>query len=592
VLDEVVFRGEAAKWRDVAGKIEWLETIDGGEGYKIKKLRYEAVPGLWIPALLYEPTKLDGKAPVFLNVNGHDGAGKVAKYKQIRCINMAKRGIIALNLEWIGMGQLRGPGFTHYKLNQLDLCGTSGVAPFYLAMKRGIDILLAHEHADATRVGVAGLSGGGWQTIIISSLDPRVTLSNPVAGYSSFLTRIGNHSDLGDSEQTPVDLAATGDYAHLTAMLAPRVALLTYNEKDNCCFAAPHALPPLLEAARPVYQLLSKAENLHDHINYDPGTHNFERDNREALYKVIGRHWFADRADYSPNEIDSEAEVKTAEQLTVELPEGNLDLQKLAAGLMEHLPASDKADRESLRSTLRLPMAASKPSGAPAEIPLAIKGQTHVTFWKLRLGDAWTVPAVEFLQDRSQGLSIVIADGGRSSASSQIEQILKSGRSVLAIDPFYLGESKIAKRDFLFALLVSSVGERPLGVQAQQLIQIAQFCKASRGHKDVRLHAIGPRTSLMALAAAACDERAIDGVELSGSLGSLKEVIEQGGQVDKTPEQFCFGLLATADIAQMAALVAPREVRFVEPSDRVKQELAGLKQIYADHGKQFDPLAP
>ena len=590
VLDQVVFRGEAAKWRDATGKVEWLETIDGGAGYKIKKLRYEAVPGLWIPALLYEPEKFDGKQPVFLNVNGHDGVGKSAQYKQIRCINLARRGIIALNLEWIGMGQLRGPGNSHYKLNQLDLCGTSGVAPFYLAMKRGIDILLAHEHADPARVGVAGLSGGGWQTIFISALDPRVTLANPVAGYSSFLTRIGNHSDLGDSEQTPVDLAATGDYAHLTAMLAPRVALLTYNEKDNCCFAAPHALPPLLEAARPVYQLLAKAENLHDHINYDPGTHNFERDNREALYKVIGRHWYPDVATFSPNEIDSQAEIKTAEQLNVELPADNLDLQKLAAGLMQNLPAG-RADRDALSAVLRLPSASKKSSAAPADIPVNIVGQTHVSFWKLRLGDEWTVPAVEFLQDRSQGLSIVIADGGRSAAASEIEQILKQGRSVLAIDPFYLGESKIAKRDFLFALLVSSVGERPLGLQVRQLLDIAQIWK-TRGSKDVRLHAFGPRTSLMALAAAASDERAIDRVELTGSLGSLKEVIEQGGQVDKTPEQFCFGLLATADVAQMAALVAPRELKFMQPSERVQKELAALKQVYADHGKQFDPLAP
>ena len=60
-LEKVVFRGEAAKWRDAPGKVEWLETIEGGEGYKIKKLRYEAIPGIWIPALLYEPVKLDGK---------------------------------------------------------------------------------------------------------------------------------------------------------------------------------------------------------------------------------------------------------------------------------------------------------------------------------------------------------------------------------------------------------------------------------------------------------------------------------------------------------------------------------------------------
>ncbi|HVW38964.1 MAG TPA: acetylxylan esterase, partial [Pirellulales bacterium] len=179
VLRNVVFRGEAASWRDAETKVEWQETISGGPGYRIKKLRYEALPGTWIPALLYEPETLAGKVPVMLNVNGHDGNGKAADYKQLRCINQAKRGMLALNVEWFGMGQLRTDDFVHSRMNQLDLCGTSGIAPFYLAMKRGIDVLLAHEHADPSRVGVAGLSGGGWQTIFISSLDTRVTFCNP-----------------------------------------------------------------------------------------------------------------------------------------------------------------------------------------------------------------------------------------------------------------------------------------------------------------------------------------------------------------------------------------------------------------------------
>ena len=565
VLEQVVFRGEAAKWRDYQGKVEWLLAAEKHDGYTIKKLRFEAVPGLWVPGLLYEPEKLDGKAPVFLNVNGHDGAGKAAGYKQIRCINLARRGIISLNLEWFGMGQLRGPGFSHYKLNQLDLCGTSGVAPFYLAMKRGLDILLEHEYADSARVGVAGLSGGGWQTIFISALDPRVTLTNPVAGYSSYLTRIRNHSDLGDSEQTPVDLAATGDYAHLTAMLAPRVALLTFNEKDNCCFAAPHALPPLLEAARPVYSLLSAADNLHEHINYDPGTHNFERDNREALYKVIGQHWFGGDAAYSPNEIECQADVRTAEQLAVELPADNLDLQTLAQRVMRGLP-EPQGNREELRAVLRLTEKAGPLKATAGDKDDAPPGTT-VARWKLNLGGEWTVPVVEIHRGSRAKTAIVIADGGRASVASEVAALLAEGNSVLAVDPFYLGESKIEKRDFLFALLVSSVGQRPLGVQAQQLQQLAKWRKTELKETAVSLHAFGPRTSLMALAAAASDsaESSIDGLVLHGSLGSLQEVIDQGGQVDKTPEQFCFGLLATADIPQMAALVAPRPVQFVRP---------------------------
>ena len=115
--------------------------------------------------------------------------------------------MLALNLEWFGMGQFRDGGYRHGQINQIDLCGAGGVATHYLAMTRGLDVLLALEHADPERVAVTGLSGGGWQTIFISALDPRVKLSNPVAGYSSFLTRVRHFSDLGDSEQTPCDMA-------------------------------------------------------------------------------------------------------------------------------------------------------------------------------------------------------------------------------------------------------------------------------------------------------------------------------------------------------------------------------------------------
>ena len=568
-LDEVVFRGEAAAWRDFEGQVEWLETIDGGEGYQIKKLRFEAVPGLWVPALLYEPAKLDGKAPVMLNVNGHDGKGKAADYKQIRCINQAKRGILALNLEWFGMGQLRSPGFSHSKLNQLDLCGTSGVATHFLAMKRAVDILLAHPNADATRVGVAGLSGGGWQTIFFSSLEPRVTLANPVAGYSSYLTRIHHYSDLGDSEQTPVDLAATADYAHLTAMLAPRVALLTFNEKDNCCFAAPHALPPLLEAARPVYQLLGKAENLHEHINYDPGTHNFLRDNREALYKVIGQHWYAGNTAFSPNEIECDVDLKTAEQLTVELPADNLDLQQLAQRLSQVLPKKlDPAERrEALARVLRV----GKHQRLPIEYQVSKveAGQDHygaveLTAWQLSIGEAWTVAAVEITPPGAKATVLVLADDGRAATAEVIEKHLAMGTRVVAVDPFYFGESKIKNKDWLFALLVSSVGERPLGIQASQINAVARWLSHDRGLGEIRIEAVGPRTSLIALAAAAIDEQALAGLTLHGSHKSLKDVINQGGQVNTTPEVFCFGLLEAADIPELVALAAPRKIELLD----------------------------
>jgi|GEM_PF-3981167 len=74
-INEVFLRGKAAAWRTQEVQVVWLDTLER-PGYRIRKLRYDIAPGFWIPALLYEPVpKPDGKRPVVLNLNGHDGKG-------------------------------------------------------------------------------------------------------------------------------------------------------------------------------------------------------------------------------------------------------------------------------------------------------------------------------------------------------------------------------------------------------------------------------------------------------------------------------------------------------------------------------------
>ena len=594
-LRRVFFRGQAAIWRDTPGKVEWLDTIEGGRGYRIRKLRYEALPGLWIPALLYEPENMQGKVPVVLNVNGHDRKlGKATHYKQTRCINQAKRGMIALNPEWFGMGQLETKGFGHYQINQIDLCGTSGVGIHLLGMQRGLDILLNHKNADPARVAVTGLSGGGWQTITISALDTRVTLTNPVAGYSGFRERLyhytDNFTDLGDSEQTSVDLAVATDYLHLTALLAPRPALLTFNAKDDCCFRAGHALPPLLEAATPVYKLYGNKNNLRTYINNDPGTHNFGKDNRQQLYQMLGDHFFPNDKSYSADEIVSGDELKTKEELSVPLPEDNADFHSIAldlvAGLPRHksLPAAgttteiwQKKGRKTMTELLRFEQYVVQ---AHAEKSNDI-GSTTATPWQFRLGNAWTVPALVLEpQGEVKSTVLLLADKGRESVASQVEQLLDAGHRVFAIDPFYFGESKISEEDFLFGLVVSTVGKRPLGIQASQLTALAEWAIAHFS-APVELHAVGPRTSLIALVTAALNPTLITRTSLEQSYGSLKEVLEQDLDIRDGPELFCFGLLEQFDLLQLAALAAPSPVQFVDASPRVLTELAPLRPWYS-----------
>lgn len=562
VLDQVIFRGRAARWRDAACRVEWLDNVPAtapaqtNAGYSIRKLRFEALPGLWLPALLYVPDKLEGKMPVSLAVNGHAREGKSIEYKQIRCINQAKRGIIVLNAEWYGMGQLAHDNYSHARANQLDLCGATAIAPFYLSLKRSLDILLSLPNADPARVAVSGLSGGGWQTIFISGLDERVTLANPVAGYSSFLTRAREPSDLGDTEQTPCDLATVADYLHLTAMRAPRPTLLTFNSKDDCCFRSTHALQPLLDGARPFFALYSAAGNLRAHVNDEPGTHNYEKDNREAFYRMLGDHFFAGQS-FDWHEIPCRDEVRTADQLSVPLPEGNADFNTLARALMADLPHAG-ADRTRLRQVVRFRAYDDvKVDSSPTAGPDGLQ----ITSLRFKLDSDWTLPATRVASPSARGVTVLIADAGRKAITAHVRRLVDAGQQVIAVDPFYFGGSAIPERDYLYALLVAAVGERPLGIQAGQVAAVARWARGIAGGQPVSLAAVGPRTSTIALIAAAIETEAIGAVELHEPLTSLKQVIERNEPVTAMPELFCYALLEHVDIKDLIAMVSPRPVR-------------------------------
>jgi dienelactone hydrolase len=365
LLREIVFHGWPAEWVNAPPRFEDLGVIETGKGYRMHKLRYEVVPGFMSTAILYEPEKLVGKVPAILNVNGHVfEPGKAIEYKQERCINFAKRGIMALNLEWLGMGELGQPENAHWFAPFLDFVGTHELGLFYLEMRRGLDYLDNHPNVDRARLGMTGLSGGGWQTIILSALDERVSVSVPVAGFSSNRTRleVNQFGDLGDPEQFPTDMYDGLDLPHLVGLRAPRPTLLIYNAEDDACFRASLVKPLVFDALRPTFRLYGKEDSLGWHENTDPSTHNYQLDNRLQAYRFFS-HFF--HLPPIEGEIPSAAEIKSIDELRVGLPENNLTIlglaRKLAAGIRHPpIPADDSsrprwavAERERLRSVVR-----------------------------------------------------------------------------------------------------------------------------------------------------------------------------------------------------------------------------------------------
>ena len=528
-LRKVVYRGEAAKWREAPTRVEWQETIPGGPGYRIKKLRYEAVPGFWVPALLYEPEKLEGKVPAVLNFDGHDPEGMFADYKQVRCINLAKRGMIALNVDWIGMGQLKIARESAHACSITSTSAGPAASPSSTRSRPEASTSCSPTSTSTpARIAATGLSGGGWQTIFLGSIDPRVALTVPVAGYSSFLTRARFASDLGDSEQTPVDLATVTDYALMTAMLAPRAALLTFNAKDNCCFAADHALTPLLDAATPIYRLYGQEANLRTHVNHDPGTHNYLKDNRQALYRMLGDQFFPGQADYSAEEIPSDAEIKTVDQLRVALPPDQATLHSLAMALSQDLPRDPALPTEKPPpSPGRPPAGSSSPRSSdrtttrsrPNRSGPRPRTGSAATFWKLRRRRPLDDPRRRARREASpKGTTILLADPGRKEARAARRRVarprpasrggrpLRRGRvedrrEGLALEPLRLDRRREAAR--------------PPGLAARRRGPMV----ASTAKGPVAILAVGPRSSTTALVAAGLEPQAIGDLELREAPG-------------------------------------------------------------------------
>lgn len=565
-LDEVVLRGVPDSWTAGDVTVEYAETIETGKGYRIRKLRYEALPGMWIPALLYEPDGDATNLPGVLNVNGHYDEGKVREEEQIRCINFAKRGVVNIHPEWFRCGELNGADYDHARGAYLDASGVSMVSVFHLALKRALDILESHPRVDRSRLAMSGLSGGGWQTAVFSALDPRVAVVVPVAGHGAMGVRIDNGSDIGDLEQVPIDMLKVADYTHLTALFAPRPALLIYNEKDDCCFQAPRTLPAIYDPVLPVYRLYGAEADFQFHVNHDPGTHNYGQDNRIQFYKFVDEY-LAPESDWGGEELPTEGEILPVEQTNVGIPEGNktivgLGIEMARAIQRPAIPATDSADLSKWKQEQRTALKALL-NYAPINLHTVACGlkAAEGTLWtSYHFKSAeWTIAAAGNLPAAANAstVDLVLDDGGLPGAKERLASLAGEGRQVVAVAPlFQEGTSPKPGNAWQYSMILNATGDRSLAIQAAQLAAVCDWFKTAKGVDSVSIHTKGPESGLIALVASALHPGLIENIDLADMPSSLIDIMEARGKYNQTPSLYSFGFLKQFDFAELRALAS------------------------------------
>jgi len=574
VLENVLLHGWPQAWTTSPPKVEDLGVVPTGPAYRLRKLRYEIVPGLYTTALLYEPAHLSGKAPGVLDVMGHFGPGKASDFEQRLCINQALRGMIALNPEWFDMGETRGKDNAHGFSAHLNMVGASGTGLFYLAERKALDILYNNPQVDQERIGVTGLSGGGWQTIVLSSLDPRVKVAIPVAGYEPLLARV-TVGDTGDIEENPTDLLMGQDYSTLTALRAPRPTLLIYNAEDSCCYRAPLVKPYVYDAIVPFFQLYGKEKDFQFHQNIDIAGHNMGTDNRQQIYRFFSEYF---GLPVNEKEIAVGDDIKSYDELAGGLPSDNLTILGLArklAGEITHAPIpSEPAQRQEwatsarrqLHSVVRYHPVTEKQPGPEFD---TFSNQLQSISYRFEMSNELSATGVwmkEMPTPAGAPLTIVLNDKGARAAGvetwdslPEVADRLERGEQVLLLDIVFTGEAA-PKRPGRFTSMLNSVGERPLGMEAAQLIALARWAKEYWHAPRLRVESTGLRSQMVSLIASALVPDLFSSVEIHGGMHSLRYLFDNPVTYADAPDVFCLDFYRDFDLDQLKALAAPTRI--------------------------------
>ena len=266
-------------------------------GYRIEKVVYESLRGSLVPAHLYVPEQLDGRAPAILFYPGHWWAdSKMRPDFQAFCITMARLGFVVLSWDPFGQGE-RGVSSRDHRRTELLLMGIAqqGIAEYETQL--ALRYLLSRPEVDPRRIGITGASGGGYNTWITSALDDRISVAVPVVGTSDFYEQI--------AVTRPLDWYRAAEHCHfvpqliryannheLLAMGAPKPLMIIAASKDQS-FPV-EGVKQVFEYGRRLY-----ASNRIAFFEDDVEGHGYQIGKREAAYGWFLR-WLMNRGDGGP----------------------------------------------------------------------------------------------------------------------------------------------------------------------------------------------------------------------------------------------------------------------------------------------------
>ena len=582
-------------------KARLVGKLDRGS-YIIEKVLFESQPGFKVDALLYVPKHVEFPAPAVLSPAGHWWDDVFyPDVEQGRHIGLVKNGYVVLVYDPIGQGERAWLGAHNQLRKQIGLAGMDASGLMFWDSIRAIDYLCSRSEVDPSKIGVTGVSGGGFNTVHTALLDPRVKVCAP-NGYATTIEALVKRATYGCCGHTP-NLCLYGDHGELYACLAPKPTLILGGYTD---VVADRVLP-IYGRSLAAYRLYGAEEALTYFLDPNVG-HTYSFPERVRMIHFFNKHL---RGGYDPDvAIKAQAEkelLKRDSGLLKVFPAGEskgIAVVELAKSFLqrnqtiEPLPTT-RAEVREFQRRIREDLISHMGDMATPNPPRVVSDdrvsrQQAVRNIMLQTERDIPVPLqVHWPASDTpvRGLVLYLQMSARYPNGSRpkremIQTLLAEG--LVVADPQVRGSgSTFPAAEPTFQLLSLAMGKHLFSTRIFDLLRVVDFLQTDSDYRKLKLTLWGEgiREGMMALYAAAIDSR-FDSVVATHGLISYQDVIDKNG----TPnfDWYVPGILRNADAAQVAAAIAPRKVIIEAPVDVSKSAVS--EQVIAAHYGWANPV--
>ncbi|MGD0112865.1 MAG: dienelactone hydrolase family protein [Armatimonadota bacterium] len=510
------------------------------DGFSITPVALERGAGWHITAHLYVPDGLTQPAPAVIHVHGHSYEGKHGAAYARRCRGLARKGFVALFVDFPEAGERKGTGHALWYpvLANMPVQGIlvqdNSAALTYLA---GLPFV------DEKRIGVTGSSGGGNQTVYLCAADDQLAAAAP-CNAPAF---ISEHCNSGSGaychcEAVPGITGAGIEYHDLLAAFAPRPLRV---------FAGIHdPLFPIVGARRAVVEADAAYRGLGARDRCTIEEHYCEHECPDEFRQ--GVYQFFEHALKRPGDLaaaDGEGDdIDMSDARLLALPERPRDFLAISDLYRRRLQAVKPKRVNSVQLNRLL---------GRAQRSAAVKsiGRFDDRLWAriaLLTGDGASLPLV-IRKGQGEFVTLAIADAGKAEAL----KLARGSGSVASFDWRGQGESAPPEGSWWSqrAAHYTSIGGEPLpGGRVTDLLAVTHWLRDDGSRLD-KIIAFGGEACLLACLAAVIDPN-LSRLELYGMPRTFADAPGLSQHMSFTA--WAPGLALITDIPQLLASVGKR----------------------------------